>query len=141
MSEDPEPVCNRSVHWAKQKAWVKHQNLSIASLYQQAWWPDYLPYYNTTGVTLGYPWAVDDIQLDPSTQTVYLGGSVSFDTVEDSIQYNLELVDRLFDSAPGARNGAPPAVLANPTGVAEHLLFDLPCNKVDRFISADNSTW
>merc|ERR1712159_929352 len=86
------------------------------------------------------------------TRTLYVGGAASYETVEDSIQFNLELVDRLFDQ--------PTMNPMSATGedlVVEQLLFDLPwvgaagsngttaCNSnsdvVQRYLDADNATW
>lgn len=165
MSEDTEPLCTRSVHWDKQQQWVWDNNLTIKKVYHQAWWPDYLPYYNNTAEVTeeGKPWDVAAIQLLSGVRTVYVGGSVSFDTVEDSFQSSLELVDRLFDGGSvgtaigattattaaspgsgrgGARGGASnSSVLGAPTSAMEHLLFDIHCSEVDKFMQADNDTW
>ena len=121
----------------------------MASVYQQAWWPDYLPYYNSTQeVAAGKPWDVDDIQFLDGLRTCYIGGSASFDTVEDSLQYNLALVHRLFDqpasppaSPPASSPASPPSPLGPPTAAVEHLIFGVECSEVAAFVKADNATW
>ena len=46
----------------------------------------------------GKPWRIrDDIQYLPDVRTIYVGGAANYETVEDSIYFNLYLVNRLFD--------------------------------------------
>ena len=37
------------------------------------------------------------MQLLPGVRTIYAGGAANYETVEDSIYFNLYLVNRLFD--------------------------------------------
>ena len=73
------------------------------------------------------------MQLQEDARTLYIGGAASYETVEDSLNYNLALVDQLIDSAPAPVTAPQPAV--------EQLIFKVPCDDVHAWIEADNATW
>jgi hypothetical protein len=146
----PYPKSNRSVHWHNQQQWAKDRGLEIKSVVHQFYVDRYYNHHSIRGVVEGLrPWRTDDLQMLEDTRTLYVGGSASYETVEDSIQYNLALVDRLFDQ--------PQTNPMSATGediVIEQLLFDLPWNGeteaaacdansevARRFFDADNATW
>ena len=55
-------------------------------------------YPSVEDVMRGKPWALESQQLLNQTRTLYIGGCASYETVEDSFQYTLQLVHELFDS-------------------------------------------
>jgi hypothetical protein len=85
-------------HWEQQQAWMVAEGLTLKKVIQQSWYPTYLEHYNVSDVMERKPWRVNKIQLLDDTRTLYIGGSAAFESVEDSFEYNLELVHRLFDS-------------------------------------------
>jgi len=97
----PEPVCDETMHKESQAKWMAEQGLSVNETYATPFYDTYLFHYTQSDDILsGKPWQLDDIQLLPDERTIYVGGTASFETVEDSINYNLELVNRLFDNPP-----------------------------------------
>ena len=150
-----EPTTNRSVHWASQQAWMAAQGVEARAVLLQAWYPNYLEHYTVEDIMERKPWRVDGIQMLDGIQTLYVGGSASFETVEDSFQYNLKLVHDIFDSAEiadadadGAKEEArnkKAATAASPPNAAtpafEQLIFTIDCNEIDKFIAADAATW
>ena len=87
---------DRSVHWGKMQAWMAAANVTARSAVQQ-FYDDYFPFYDAADVAAGLPWQLMDAQNAPATRTLYVGGSAAYETVEDSIQFNLELVEALVD--------------------------------------------
>jgi hypothetical protein len=151
----PYPKSNRSVHWRNQQQWAKDRGLGIKSVVHQFYVDRYYNHHSIRGVVEELrPWRVDDLQMLEDTRTLYVGGAASYESVEDSIQYNLALVDRLFDQPQ-----ANPMAATGEDLVVEQLLFDLPwtgaaagsgaaaaacdfnSDVVQRFLSADNATW
>lgn len=62
------------------------------------YWLDYFPHWkNAGGVMAQKPWRVLDIQGD--TNTYWVGGSVSFESLNDITCYNLLLMHQHFDQA------------------------------------------
>eukprot|EP00037_Helgoeca_nana_P005915 m.55045 g.55045 ORF g.55045 m.55045 type:complete len:561 (-) comp16851_c0_seq1:55-1737(-) len=96
----PAPVTNRSTHWAVTQKWAQEQGLAVRQVYAQLWADTYSFHYrNHADIAAGKPWRIrDEIQLLPNVRTIYCGGAANFETIEDSLYFNLDLVNRLFDS-------------------------------------------
>ena len=147
----PYPKCNRSVHWNNQQKWAKDRGLKIKRVVNQLYIDRYLNHHSVADVADHLkPWRVDELQMLEDTRTLYVGGAASFETVEDSIQYNLALVDRLFD-----RPQSNPMTTTGEDIYVEQLLFTIKspslaksslfCSQdsdiVKRFLSVDSQTW
>lgn len=86
-------------------------------------------HYDSDEAEQGMPWEIATVQME--NRTLYVGGAAGYETVEDSLQLNLELVDRFF------RNSAPlPNAVDQPA--MEQQIFHLDCVDVDRLRIADN---
>ena len=70
--------------------------MTVKRIIKQSWYPNYLEHWNVSDIMERKPWRVDAMQLLDSTHTLYVGGSASFETVEDSFEYNLELARCAF---------------------------------------------
>lgn len=98
----PVPTANRSIHWASQQRWMAAHGLRMERLIAQHYYDTYLFHFNQTDVMQKKPWALQQHQLADTlcNCTMYVGGSAAFETVEDSVQHNLELVHSLIDERP-----------------------------------------
>ena len=124
-----------------------------------------------TGIAARKPWRLKAAQSPFSgSHTIYVGGTAGYETVEDSLQFNLELVHDLFDAPPpqqrapqaakrqAAATAAEKHALAVETPVSaandrgwpgpaavgprlEQLRFSLPCGEARAFVAADAATW
>lgn len=167
----PYPVSNRSTHWDGQQRWMQDQGFTFKSIKAQYFSDEYYYHYNSNDAILqALPWRVTDLQLLPGLRTLYVGGTASYETVEDSITYNLFLVDRFFDKPNQTKCVRPPAsnsvrseraraVPANPSTrhrpddggarvarprdgpAVEQLIAAVNCSDVARFLAADNASW
>ena len=95
----PYPQCNRSVHWEEQLKWAKAHNKKITKTLGQFYVDTYYFHYNIQDVMDGKVWDLDDLQMGDGicNCTLYVGGCASYETVEDSMHYNLKLVNQLID--------------------------------------------
>ena len=95
----PYPQCNRSVHWEEQQKWAKAHNKKITKTLGQFYVDTYYFHYNNQDVMDGKVWDLDDLQMGDGicNCTLYVGGCASYETVEDSMHYNLKLVNQLID--------------------------------------------
>lgn len=142
-SSEPWPACDEARHDAGQRAWLTAHNLTVRDTLARVFFDNYLYHLDDAGVMARKPWRVGDLQSPHhGTRTLYVGGCASFETVEDSLQYNLELVDRFFDRTPPA---APQAgTWPDESQLAprlEQLSFQVPCVDVPAFVKADAETW
>ena len=95
----PYPRCNRSMHEKVQSDWTTEQQVKISRTLDAIYYDTYYFHYRSVSdVMHGKPWGLGGLQLRSDTRTLYLGGCASYETVEDSLQYNLQLVHELFDS-------------------------------------------
>eukprot|EP00041_Stephanoeca_diplocostata_P031974 m.1010532 g.1010532 ORF g.1010532 m.1010532 type:complete len:1024 (+) comp24060_c0_seq2:222-3293(+) len=155
----PYPISNRSTHWAGQQQWMQKQGFKFKSVKAQYYSDEYYYHYSSHDAILqGLPWQVTDLQLLPGMRTLYVGGTASYETVEDSVTYNLYLVDRFFDRrnrtcsacsptrSAGARADRPatrPARLdaREDSPAVEQLVATVNCSDRARFLAADNESW
>ena len=95
----PYPQCNRSVHWNEQQRWAVDHGKNITKVLGQFYVDTYYFHYSNEDVMAGKVWDLDDLQLGDGVCncTLYVGGCASYETVEDSMHYNLKLVDKLID--------------------------------------------
>jgi uncharacterized protein (TIGR03792 family) len=102
----PYPQCNRSTHWEEQQNWAKKHNKKITKMLGQFYVDTYYFHYNNEEVMEGKIWDLDDLQMGDGicNCTLYVGGCASYETVEDSMHYNLQLVDKLIDQVDSATN-------------------------------------
>eukprot|EP00039_Didymoeca_costata_P000097 m.44103 g.44103 ORF g.44103 m.44103 type:complete len:976 (+) comp10049_c0_seq1:208-3135(+) len=135
MSTVPAPACNCDIHQKKQQEWISSQGFTVESLLSQRWYADYLPFYSVDDVMALKPWRTREAQMLEGVRTLYIGGSVSFDTIEDSFQYNLELAANYFDTPKLS-----PAV-SSVQPFIEQVLSYINCSDIDKFFTVDNETW
>ena len=95
----PYPQCDEKKHWKEQLKWAKQHNKTITKVFDQFYVDTYYFHYDNEDILKGKIWDVDDLQLNDGVCncTFYIGGCASYETVEDSMQYNLALIDRFFD--------------------------------------------
>ena len=91
--------CNRSVHWDEQQRWAVDHGKNITKVLGQFYVDTYYFHYSNEDVMAGKVWDLDDLQIGDGVCncTLYVGGCASYETVEDSMHYNLKLVDKLID--------------------------------------------
>merc|ERR1711968_366847 len=124
----PYPTSNRSLHWDHQQQWAKERGIGIKNVVDQSYVDRYYNHHSVRGVAEELrPWRVDDLQMLEETRTLYVGGAASYETVEDSIQYNLALVDRLFDRAQSN-----PMTATGTDIVVEQLLFTIDISSLPK---------
>eukprot|EP00954_Amorphochlora_amoebiformis_P028113 1390167-Amorphochlora_amoeboformis.AAC.1 len=64
----------------------------VEKLYQKNW-TNYFPRFNQKAIMDGYPWKVYQAEGHNKTWSdVYIGSSVSFESVEDVTTFNLDLL-------------------------------------------------
>mmetsp|Transcript_18514 Transcript_18514/g.48297 ORF Transcript_18514/g.48297 Transcript_18514/m.48297 type:complete len:218 (-) Transcript_18514:106-759(-) len=95
----PEPAANLSSHQSGMQQWAHTQGFRLDEVYAELWVDTYAYHYRDhSHIAQGKPWRVwREIQLLPGLRTIYAGGAANFETVEDSLYFNLFLVDSLFD--------------------------------------------
>ncbi len=107
----PAPRSDEDRHLKAQQLWLDQHNLTVKETLARVFFDTYLFHYGNDDVMARKPWRLAPLQQpfadSPpapdssatwSTQTVYVGGTAGYETVEDSLQFNLELVHDLFDS-------------------------------------------
>jgi len=136
----PYPQCNRSVHWEAQQKWALENNWTMTKVLGQFYVDTYLYHHSIQEVMKGKPWDLEQEQLNDQlcNCTLYVGGCASFETVEDSFQYNLELVHRLFDSQ-HPKPEQPDDIFSGRR--MEILTATVRCDEVDKYLAADSATW
>jgi hypothetical protein len=67
---------------------------------------------------------------------MYVGGTASYETVEDSFQHNLQLVKELIDDP----DSSLPSLADSPPAI-EVLIFTVNCSRMEEFVKIDNATW
>jgi hypothetical protein len=100
FSFDPAPVCNRSMHWAAHQQWLQDRQVRVKNMIGQFYSDTYYFHYPHGGDDIAQkkPWRLTgEAQLQKETMTMYIGGAAAYETVEDVMAYNLELVQRFFD--------------------------------------------
>jgi len=127
----PTPTCNKSMHLAGQQRWLQQQGLKLKQVLKQFYCDSYLFHWNVEEVMQGKPWQLDSMQSQ--NHTLYVGGAAGYETVEDSFEFNLRLVNQLFDSSPNPPSTKQP--------VMEQFSVLLDCSDVDQYLAADNQTW
>jgi hypothetical protein len=131
-------LSNETTHWENQKKWLLsqgYQNLSNIQRIEKFWVDDYYYHWNVSQIyNKDIIWKIHDMQLLKDTRTMYIGGSASYETVEDSFQYNLKLVNEFIDSASNF-----PMPISEP--MIEQLVYTIPCSEINRFINISSLTW
>ena len=101
--------------WLNQVEWIHQHSKTLNSkddrlnnsqnqikypwiLLDQLYISTYMYHYSNVDILLGKPWDLNEYQGLKETRTLYIGGSVSFETIEDIIDYNLQLVSQKFDN-------------------------------------------
>ena len=144
----PWPRCDEAHHIAAQELWARNANLTVVQVLARAFFDTYLFHYDDEGITSRKPWRLADAQSPfEGSHTIYVGGTAGFETVEDSLQFNLELVNRLFDQ-PSVKQPSKEDVgdrtwpgVAHVVPHLEQIKFSVPCDLVAAFATADASTW
>lgn len=95
---------DRDEMWSKQKEWMKRYGYGTEDsggyeVIGQFYVDTYMYHYDEAGIMAGKPWKLEQYQGLPSTRTLYVGGSVSFETMEDVLGFNLDLVRKFFDES------------------------------------------
>ena len=126
-------LSNKSTHWNSQKKWIENQGYDSkeTQVIEQFWIDSYYYHWNVTSIT--NIWKIDTMQMLQKTRTLYIGGAASYETVEDSFQHNLKLVQNLIDQQ------RYPLPIRTP--MIEQYVYTIPCNRMNDFIAATNSTW
>eukprot|EP00035_Acanthoeca_spectabilis_P022896 m.446452 g.446452 ORF g.446452 m.446452 type:complete len:550 (+) comp19364_c0_seq1:3311-4960(+) len=110
----PAPQSNRTTHWDITQRWAAEQGFAISKVYVQLWVDTYSYHYrNFSDIASGKPWRVwQELQLDPDTRTIYAGGAANYESIEDTLYFNLYLAHRLFDAETGLHGGDMPDAAA-----------------------------
>ena len=73
-------------------------HLQVKNLLARVFFDTYLFHYKNDDIMARKPWRLEELQQPfNGTHTLYVGGTAGFETVEDSLQFNLELVHKLID--------------------------------------------
>jgi hypothetical protein len=130
--DDP-AVSNYTTHWQSQVQWMKDYkyNPHDVRVLQQFWVDSY--YYHWRPADIRHVWDIQGMQMLHDTRTLYVGGSASYETVEDSFQHNLELVKTLIDQQ------RYPLPIRTP--MVEQYVYTVPCNRLEEFMAVSHQTW
>lgn len=95
----PAPRSDESRHLAAQELWLKQHNLTVRETLARVFFDTYLFHFGNKDIMERKPWRLAPLQQPfAGSRTIYVGGTASFETVEDSLQSTLELIHDLFDS-------------------------------------------
>jgi len=104
-SYHPPPFgANQSEMWTKQKQWLERYGYGTEEsggyeVLGQFYIDTYMFHYEERGIMEGKPWELEKYQGLSSTRTLYVGGAVSFEAMEDVINANLDLIRQKFDES------------------------------------------
>jgi uncharacterized protein (TIGR03792 family) len=132
----PAPTANLSTHLASQKKWADAQGATLDRILARYWCDNYYYHWRNDSAIVadGKPWQLaTTLQLQPGSNTLYLGGAANYETVEDSLYFNLHTVHRLFDDTALSQGADAPAI--------EQLVIHVACAQVSSFIAADEASW
>ena len=121
---------NFSTHWKSQRQWLEREGYDVNSTttIEQFWIDTYYYHWNVSEIASQQkPWRIQPMQLTKSSRTLYVGGTASYETVEDSFQHNLQLVKELIDDT---RNY--PSLSDSPSAI-ENLVFTINCSRCVHF--------
>ena len=96
----PYPRSTRTTHERSQAKWAAAQAVEVVRTIDSRYYDTYyFHYHDVEDVMLGKPWQLANYQLLNTSRTLYIGGCASYETVEDSFQHTLQLVQQLVDDA------------------------------------------